>query len=69
MRRYEPGDRSCAICATCGLVGTTFSIRDVPLDDGSATVRDLLVGVCDTCGEVVSIPPQSVEAIRRARLK
>lgn len=68
MKLYKPGEKSRAVCETCGgLATTTFAYRDVPFDDGSGTVRDVLAGVCDGCGEVVSIPAQSTPAIRRAR--
>jgi len=67
MKFYHQGDKSKAICGSCGrLASTTFTYRDVPFDDGSGLVKDILAGVCDTCGEVVSIPPQSTPAIRRA---
>jgi hypothetical protein len=68
MRLWQQGEQAQAICETCGDVQTTtFTYRDVPFDDGSGTVSDILVGVCDGCGQVAAIPPQSVPAIRRAR--
>lgn len=68
MHLYKSGDKSRALCETCGgLVATTFAYRDVPFDDGSGVVHDILAGVCDGCGQVVSIPAQSTPAIRRAR--
>ncbi len=72
MKLYKEGDKSKAICSRCGqLRTTTFAERDVPLSSGTGVVRDVLVGVCDVCDEVVSIPQQSVprvqESVRQAR--
>lgn len=65
---YEAGDKSQAICSHCeALVETTFAYRNLPFDDGSGTVEDVLAAVCDVCGHVASIPAQSTVAIRRAR--
>ena len=69
MKIYNAGDSGKALCDIDGLVTTTFRYRDVPLSDGSAVVKDILVGVCDRCGKVVSIPPQSVRAISQVRLE
>lgn len=69
MKVHHAGEKSQAICETDGRVATTFAYRDVPLSDGSGTVRQILVGVCDRCGAVISIPPQSTPAIRAAREK
>jgi len=43
---------------------TTFRERDVPLASGKGIVPGVLASVCDHCGEVVSIPQQSVPRIR-----
>ena len=68
MKLYQAGDKSRAICEACkGLVQTTFVYRDVPFDDGAGDVKDILVGICDGCGAVLTIPAQSTPAIRRAR--
>ena len=67
MKLHVPGDKSRAMCGDCGPVETTFRYRDVPFRDGSGTVRDILVGVCDKCGMVATIPPQSTPAIRAER--
>lgn len=68
MQLYEAGNKSKAICEHCkSLVPTTFMYRDVPFDDGSGIVKDILVAVCDICDAVVAIPAQSTPAIRRAR--
>ena len=65
---FEPGDKSQAICWNCeALKPTTFAYRSVPFDDGKGKVDNILVSVCDTCGETVSVPAQSTPAIRRSR--
>lgn len=67
MKVYFPGDKSKAMCASCGLVETTFQYRDVLLKESRRTVKNILVGVCDQCGATVSTPAQSTPAIREAR--
>ncbi|MBA96176.1 hypothetical protein [Sulfitobacter sp. M22] len=68
MKLYSAGDKSKAICQSCqDVVETTFLYRDVPFDDGTGVVKDILASVCDHCGEVVAIPAQSLPAIRRAQ--
>ena len=41
--------------------------RDVPFSDGSGVAKNIMAGVFDHCCDVVSIPAQSVPAIREAR--
>lgn len=68
MKFFKEGDHGKALCDRCGSIArTTFARRDVPFSDGRGMVRNLLVGVCDGCGETVSIPAQSTPAIARAR--
>lgn len=69
MKIYHEADKSRAMCENDGLVTTTFAYRDVPFRDGSGIVKDILVAVCDKCGDVVAIPPQSSLAIRASREK
>lgn len=65
---YAPGDTGQAICPHCEKrVTTSYAYRDVPFDDGSGVVKDILAAVCDTCDRVAAIPAQSTPAIRRAR--
>lgn len=67
---FSEGDKSKAICSHCKkMVSTTFGYRDVPFSDGSGVVKNILVGVCDQCDLVVSIPAQSTPAISMARVK
>lgn len=68
MKVYKAGEKSKAICEDCGaLVSTTFAYRDVPFDDGSGVVKDVLAAVCDECDRVVALPAQSAPAVQRAR--
>ncbi|MEY4512242.1 MAG: hypothetical protein RLZZ450_4364 [Pseudomonadota bacterium] len=72
MKLYKAGDKSKALCPQCEqLRRTTFAERDVPFSSGTGLVSDVLVGVCDTCDTVVSIPQQSVprikDVVRQAR--
>jgi hypothetical protein len=69
MKLHLPGEKGTAICEADGQVSTTFAYRDVPFSDGSGVAKQILVGVCDRCGEVVAIPPQSTPAIKAAREK
>lgn len=65
---YKAGETSKGMCERCdALVPTTFAYRDVPFDDGTGLVKDILCAVCDRCGRVVAVPPQSTPAIKRAR--
>ncbi|CAA7617203.1 conserved hypothetical protein [Magnetospirillum sp. LM-5] len=68
-RLYSPGESGRAICDQCGIVSTTYQYRDVPFSDGRGLVKDILVGVCNCCGAVVAIPPQSTPAIKAQREK
>jgi hypothetical protein len=68
MILYAAGETSKAICDGCkSVVSTTFAYRDVPFDDGTGLVKDILCAVCDRCDRVVAVPPQSTPAIKRAR--
>ena|ERR1700754_2845346 len=67
MKIFHEGHVERAVCDIDGLVTVTFRYRDVPFSDGSGVVRDLLVGVCDVCDEVILSPPQSAPAISAAR--
>lgn len=69
MKLHYEGEKSRAVCSKDGLSTMTFARADVPFSDGEGLARDILVGVCDRCGEVVAIPPQSTPAIKAAREK
>lgn len=70
MKLFIDGEKSRAICSHCKtMVNTTFMRRDVPFSDKKGVAQDILVGVCDACEQVVSIPAQSTPAIADARKK
>ncbi len=61
---YKTGSRGNALCETCqGKVEVTYQQRNVPLSNRSATVPNVLVGVCDTCDNVTTLPHQSVQRV------
>ena len=67
MKVYHPNDKGSALCHRDGRVSTTFAYRDLPFRDGRGKVKDILVGVCDTCGDAIVIPAQSMPSISAAR--
>ena len=68
MHRWNVGDRSEAICADCDRIVTTrYAVRTIHLSGSSINVPDVLVGVCDFCDGIVSLPAQSTPKIREAR--
>jgi hypothetical protein len=67
MKLLFQGDKGKAICEHCGVVTTTYFYRDVPLSDSGKMVKKILVGVCDKCQSVASIPAQSTPAIKAER--
>lgn len=69
MKFYKKGDKSKAICDTCGFVHTTFLYRDLIIKETGAKVENVLVGVCDKCGKTVSTPAQSTAEISKVREK
>lgn len=64
MSSIKVGEKGRAICEHCGPVTTTYGLRDVPMSNGFAVVPDILVGVCDSCSAIVSIPAESSGKIR-----
>jgi hypothetical protein len=68
MKLWFRGDNSRALCEKCQtLVSTTFGYHDVPFSDGIGLAKNIMAATCDTCGTIVSIPPQSTPAIRTTR--
>lgn len=68
MKLFLEGDKSKALCERCAcIVQTTFKRRDVPFSDASGVAKNILVAVCDRCGDMVATPAQSTPAIARAR--
>lgn len=68
MHLWKAGDKSAAICERCKRkVKTTFEYRTLELETPRSTVPDVLVALCDECGEVAGIPHQSTPKIAAAR--
>lgn len=66
MNKLVVGDKGKSACDTCQtFVTTTYQLRDVPFSDKSGVVKNILVGVCDVCGSIVSMPHQSTPAIKK----
>lgn len=65
MKFLKVGDTSKAVCEHCkSIVSTTYKLRDVPFSDGRGIAKKIMAGVCDQCDSVVSVPHQSVPAIK-----
>jgi hypothetical protein len=66
MKIFKVGDTQKAVCETCkSIESATFALRDVPFSDGHGIVKNVLVGVCDKCENVVLVPQQSAPAIKK----
>jgi len=70
MKILKEGDRSEAMCHKCqARVPIKYYYRTVHLDESDIDVKNVLVGVCEKCGETVSIPAQSFPRLKEAREK
>jgi predicted DNA-binding protein len=67
MKIIEEGTRGVALAPERGKVPVVFEYRDLTLDSG-VVVKDVLVGVAEDTGEVLTIPAQSTPRIKLARL-
>jgi len=68
MKILREGDRGVAIAPARGRVPVVYRYQNLELDSG-VVVRDVLVGVDEETGEVLSIPAQSTPKIKSARQK
>lgn len=60
------GDSKKAVCTQCGsFQKITFRLKDTPFSDGSGIVKNVLVGVCDSCDSVAILPHQSTPAVKK----
>ncbi|HEX5869406.1 MAG TPA: hypothetical protein VFY65_03260 [Longimicrobium sp.] len=50
-------------------MNTTLRTRTYPLEESGIEVPGVLVGVCDVCDEIVTIPHQSTYRLRDARVR
>jgi YgiT-type zinc finger domain-containing protein len=68
MKPYQEGDRSAGICETCrSKVTTRMTSRHYTPAGRDVAVPDVLVAVCERCGDVVGIPHQSTLKINEYR--
>jgi len=66
MKILKVGDTTKAACEPCqSFQAVTFELRDAPLSDGSGTVKNVLVGVCDQCHSIAVLPHQSTPAVKQ----
>ncbi|MGB0833255.1 MAG: hypothetical protein ACPGR2_01915 [Psychrobium sp.] len=66
MKKLKEGDTGQAICKDCSsLSNITYRVRNVPFSDGSGIVKNILVGVCNCCDRVISVPHQSTPEIKK----
>lgn len=66
MKILKVGDTKKAACNSCkSFQDVTFKLRDVPFSDGTGTVNNVLVGVCDKCDSVAVLPHQSTPAVKK----
>ncbi|WP_440905323.1 hypothetical protein ACMZOO_03025 [Catenovulum sp. SX2] len=66
MKIFKVGDTQKTICECCqSLENATFQLRDVPFSDGNGMAKNVLVGVCNKCNQVIVIPQQSAPTINK----
>lgn len=70
MRILKENDQTTGLCESCKTrVLVTYKYRSVFLKKTKADVPNVLVGVCDNCDEIISIPAQSFPRLKEAREK
>lgn len=68
MRIVRDGERGKGMCPECRKrVAIRYAYRSVRLERSEVEVSNVLVGVCETCAETVSIPAQSTPKLKEAR--
>lgn len=66
MEILKVGDIKIAACNSCkSFQKVIFKLRDTPFSDDSGIVKNVLVGVCDTCDSVAVLPHQSTPAVKK----
>ena len=70
MTNYREGANINSVCAYCEK-GVTATLTNVTLSlcDGLEEVENVLVDICDQCGNMVSYPAQSLSPIQQAHKK
>lgn len=68
MRILREGEREDGLCPACECWRPIrYVYRTLHLEESDLDVEGVLAGVCETCDEVVAIPPQSTARLREAR--
>ena len=70
MRILRSGDKDIGFCEYCKTsVTITYEYRNILLSDRAGKVSNILVGVCDCCSRINTIPAQSTPSINPSRKK
>ena len=70
MYDYREGAKSPGPCGFCNkVVPSTLTNATLSLCEGLEEVENVLVRICDECGNMVSIPARSLPSIHQARRK
>ena len=70
MYEYREGAKSASLCTTCQKkVPVTLTSETLSFCDGMEEVKDVLVYICDICGNMCSIPYESLSAFQIATAK
>lgn len=67
MRILRAGDRGVGLAAGRGRVPIVYEYRTMHLEASDVDVSNVLVGVCETTGEILVIPAQSAPKLKEAR--
>ncbi|NOQ35069.1 MAG: hypothetical protein GQ569_04150 [Methylococcaceae bacterium] len=66
MKILKVGDKTKSACDNCkAFVNASYQLRNVPFSDNSDIVKNVLVGVCDCCDAVISLPHQSTPLVKK----
>lgn len=66
MKNSKEGGSHKAVCEKCkSIEKATFKFRDVPFSDNSGIAKNILVGICDKCDSVISLPHSSSVKIKK----
>ena len=70
LKFWIKGDQSEALCHICETWREiTFTRRSFFLEQSNVDVKEVLVGVCNTCDTTISIPHQSSRKLKAARME
>ena len=67
MNEYQEGTKSSSPCAFCDkIVPATLTNVTLSLCKGLEEVENVLVRICDECGNKIAVPAQSLPSIQQA---